>query len=125
MESEYSECGEEERYEKPRTDYWQRRLWHREAVAILARDTVEREGTLPSTLPSAKSKSSSMRPSSSESVTRITKRKRRLAQVSERFSKLPVAIVLASLWVLGVTLIGLGVLVLYLLGLSLQRVSGR
>ena len=60
--------------------------------------------------------------------TRMSKLKRRLVQilvqVSERFSKLPVAVVLVSLWVTGAMLIGLCVTALHLLGLSLQRVSG-
>ena len=60
--------------------------------------------------------------------TRMSKLKRRLVQilvqVSERFSKLLVAVVLVSLWVTGGMLIGLCVTALHLLGLSLQRVSG-
>ncbi|HZB84529.1 MAG TPA: hypothetical protein VE288_16960 [Rubrobacteraceae bacterium] len=54
--------------------------------------------------------------------------KRRLEQLLvglyERFLELPVAIVLASLWVRGAALIGLGVLVLYLLGVWLRTVPG-
>ena len=66
--------------------------------------------------------------SSSVSVARISKYKRRLeqllVQLYERFWKLPVAIVLASLWVMGATLIGLCVLMLRLLGVWLRIVIG-
>ena len=54
--------------------------------------------------------------------------KRRLEQLLvglyERFLQLPVAIALASLWVMGAALIGLCVLVLYLLGVWLRTVPG-
>jgi hypothetical protein len=63
-----------------------------------------------------------------QSKSSLSKRSRRLAQLfvqlNERFLELPVRSVIASLWLMGVALIGLGVLVLYLLWSSLLTVAG-
>ena len=43
---------------------------------------------------------------------------------SDRFLRLPIPVVLAALWLLGVALLGCGVLTLYVLGRSLVTVVG-
>ena len=63
-----------------------------------------------------------------QSKSSLSKHKRRLAQLFvqlyERFLELPVRSVVASLWLMGVALIGLGVLVLYSLWSSLLTAAG-